>query len=237
MRETQTFFEQIQVSNEFMLTLGIAIIAGIILGIDREIKMKGIGVKTITIIVLSSAMLTNMALEISYLHSATQQRVVDPTRIPSYILSSLGFLGAGVILHKNNNVIAGLTTAAMVWSSAAIGIMIGYGYYGEALMLDILIVVLINVIPHIVKFFGPKTMRMDKVRMVIKYRGNSKDLIKHLKDHGIILGKIRIKDSDKTEDQHTLAVTAMIDEKKKITDVYDELSRYEKIVNLDIEGI
>lgn len=231
------FVENISVSGDFITTLIVALIAAVVLGIDREIKMKGIGVKTITIIVLSSAMLTHLALEISYLHSATQQRVVDPTRIPSYILSSLGFLGAGVILHKNNNTIAGLTTAAMVWSAAAMGIMIGYGYYAEALVLDFVIVVLINITPHVVKFFGPKTMRMDKIRMTIKYTGDSKPLVLFLKEEGIILGKIRIKDSDKGENLHSLAVTAMIDERLKITDVYDTIRKYESIVALDIEGI
>lgn len=225
------------IDSVFIIKLAVAMIAAVILGVDREVKMKGIGVKTIMVIFLSATMLTHLALEISYTHSAIQQRVVDPTRIPSYILSSLGFLGAGVILHKSNNVIAGLTTAAMVWAAAAMGILIGFGYFGEALLIDIVIVVAINFVPAIVRFFGPKTLRMEKIRMTVKYKGDSKELIQYLKSEGIILGKVRIKDSDKESNQHSLTVMAMVHEDRYVTDIYELIRKYPSVVTLDIEGI
>lgn len=146
-------------------------------------------------------------------------------------------MGAGLILHKQNNVIAGLTTAAMVWSSVVLGIMIGFGYTREALMIVVILVVLINLIPNVIRYLGPKTMRMEKIRMSIRYTGDSKELIGYLKEHGIILGKVRIKDSDKEKDQHSLTVTAMIKDNTYITDVYDIVRKNESVMTLDIEGI
>ena len=131
----ETLSEFIGIDADLLLKISIALVASFIFGMDREIKMKGIGVKTTMIIFVASTVLTHVALEISYEHAAKQLRVVDPTRIPSYLLSSIGFLGAGLILHKQNNVIAGLTTAAMVWSSVVLGIMIGFGYSREVMLI------------------------------------------------------------------------------------------------------
>lgn len=227
----------LEIDSDLLIKLSVALLASFIFGMDREIKMKGIGVKTTMIIFVAAAILTHIALEISYDHAARQLRVVDPTRIPSYLLSSIGFLGAGLILHKQNNVIAGLTTAAMVWSSVVLGIMIGFGYSREALLIVIVLVILINCLPKCVRFFGPKTMRMEKIRMTIKYKGDSKQLIQHLKNNDIVLGKVRIKDSDKEQDLHSLAVTAMIKDNTYITDIYDVVRQNDSVVALDVEGI
>ena len=105
------------------------------------------------------------------------------------------------------------------------------------MLIVVVLVVLINTIPSVVRYVGPKTMRMNKIRMHIKYKGDSRELIQYLKTNGILLGKVRIKDSDKGEDQHSLTVTAMIKDDTYITDIYDTVRKNEKVVFLDIEGI
>jgi putative Mg2+ transporter-C (MgtC) family protein len=224
-------------SDGFLLKIAVAMVAAIILGIDREYKMKGIGVKTIVIVFLSSTVLTHLSLMISFDLSAVQQRVMDPGRIPSYILSSIGFLCAGVILHKTNNVIAGLTTAAMVWAAAGIGILIGFGYYAEGLLVSIVIVASVNIIPYIIKFIGPEQLRMRKIKMTIIFSGDTNLLIKHLKEGKLKLGHIHIKDSKEIEDGHKLTLTALVDEKRYVTDVYEHIKKYEKVDSLSIESM
>jgi putative Mg2+ transporter-C (MgtC) family protein len=224
-------------SDGFLFKIAIAMVAAIILGIDREYKMKGIGVKTIVIIFLSSTVLTHLSLMISFDLSATQQRVMDPGRIPSYILSSIGFLGAGVILHKTNNVIAGLTTAAMTWAAAGIGILIGFGYYAEGLFVSIVIVASVNIIPYIIKIIGPEQLRMRKIKMTIIFSGDTNSLIKHLKEGQLKLGHIHIKDSKEIEDGHKLTLIALVDEKRYVTDVYEHIKKYENVDTLAIESM
>lgn len=97
---------------------GFAIIAGLILGAEREMKDKSAGLKTITIICLGSALFAIM----SYKMAGDG----DPTRIASYIVSGIGFLGAGVIF-KSGFAVYGLTTAGIIWIAAAIGMAIGFG--------------------------------------------------------------------------------------------------------------
>ncbi len=96
----------------------VSLLAGVILGYERELKDKSAGLKTITIICLGSTLFTIL----SYKFSGDG----DPTRIASYVVSGIGFLGAGVIFKEGFNVY-GLTTAGIIWIAAAIGMSIGFG--------------------------------------------------------------------------------------------------------------
>lgn len=58
----------------------------------------------------------------------------DPMRLAAQIISGVGFLGAGVILHRHDDAISGLTTAAIVWASAGVGITCGAGFYFHAFL-------------------------------------------------------------------------------------------------------
>ncbi len=96
-----------------------ATIAGLILGFERELKDKSAGLKTITIICLGSALFTIISFKVGVGTS-------DPGRIAANISTGIGFLGAGVIFKEGFNVY-GLTTAGIIWISAAIGMAIGFG--------------------------------------------------------------------------------------------------------------
>ncbi|MGA9212689.1 MgtC/SapB family protein [Kaistella sp.] len=96
----------------------ISLIAGLILGFEREMKDKSAGLKTITVITLGSTLLSILSYKLA--------GNGDPTRIASYIVSGIGFLGAGVIFKNGFNVY-GLTTAGIIWIAAAVGMAIGFG--------------------------------------------------------------------------------------------------------------
>ena len=96
-----------------------ALAAGVILGLERELKDKSAGVKTISVITLGSALISIISYKVTGAN-------FDPTRIASYIVSGIGFLGAGVIFKDGVNV-SGLTTASVIWLAAAVGMSIGFG--------------------------------------------------------------------------------------------------------------
>lgn len=118
----------------------ISLTAGLILGLEREMKDKSAGLKTITIICLGSTLFSI----ISYKLAGTG----DPTRVASYIVSGIGFLGAGVIFKEGFSVY-GLTTAGIIWIAAAIGMSIGFGeiYIAFTFLMCALIVI------YVAKFF------------------------------------------------------------------------------------
>lgn len=113
-----------------------SLVAGLIFGVERELKDKSAGLKTITIICLGSTVFTLL----SYKMGAGNSE--DSTRIASYVVSGIGFLGAGVIF-KNKYSVKGLTTAAIIWASAAVGMAIGFGEFFIALNLLIVVSVVL----------------------------------------------------------------------------------------------
>jgi len=102
-----------------ILKISLAFLLGGIIGIDREYMNKAAGLRTLILICIGSCLYTIFSILI------TEK---SPDRIASNIVTGIGFLGAGVIFKEDNRV-KGLTTAASIWVTAAIGMGIGGGYY------------------------------------------------------------------------------------------------------------
>ncbi|HET8839169.1 MAG TPA: MgtC/SapB family protein, partial [Flavobacteriaceae bacterium] len=112
-----------------------AIAAGLLIGLEREYKDKDAGLKTNTLVALGAAVFVMVSLEFE------GDKWVDTSRVLSQVVVGIGFLGAGVILQRKNK-IEGLTTAATVWCSAALGCLAALGWYAELALTTILIVVI-----------------------------------------------------------------------------------------------
>lgn len=108
--------------NEDFIKIALSLLAGLLLGIEREVKDKAAGFKTITIICLGSTLFTILSYKMGVGESE------DATRIASYVVSGIGFLGAGVIF-KDGITVNGLTTAGIIWIASAIGMSFGFGEY------------------------------------------------------------------------------------------------------------
>src|SRR6476661_889679 len=108
---------------DIMLRLALSVMAGGLIGAEREYVSKSAGFRTLMLICLGSCLFTLCSLFIGNGQSSD--------RIASNIVTGIGFIGAGVIF-KDDNRVKGLTTAAAVWVTAAIGMAIGGGYYWEA---------------------------------------------------------------------------------------------------------
>ena len=122
------------------LTLGGALLLGLAVGYERTYHGRAIGMRTYGLVCMSSAALTTFvgypALWYGGGH-ASANMAVDPTRVVQGIVTGVGFLGAGVIMKDGLN-IRGLTTAASVWSSSVIGVLVGVGFHGSAILLAFL---------------------------------------------------------------------------------------------------
>lgn len=112
-----------------MLPLACSVVAGLLIGIEREFRGKPAGLRTHALVCLASAMMTLLALRMdqwSVSLPPDTQIITDMSRMPHAILTGIGFLGAGVIFREGPSV-QGLTTAASVWYTAALGIVFGAG--------------------------------------------------------------------------------------------------------------
>jgi putative Mg2+ transporter-C (MgtC) family protein len=124
---------------EMILRLLLAAALGLIIGLQREWKGKPAGVRTLALISMGSAMFSIIS-EMGFIGG-------DPSRIASGIVTGIGFLGAGAILHRHGGV-EGLTTATAIWASAGIGLAVGAGLYLIAVVATVITLVILF-IPHL----------------------------------------------------------------------------------------
>lgn len=130
------------ITYEVGIKLVLAATLSLVIGIERELKKKPVGLKTSLVIATFSCLLTIISIETAYSTPSREDIniTMDPLRLAAQIVSGIGFLGAGVILRRGNDSISGLTTAAMIWGAAGIGIAVGAGFYMDATLAVIIIV-------------------------------------------------------------------------------------------------
>jgi len=134
--------------SEIVLRLGAATLAGGLIGLNRDLQGKPIGLRTLGLVGLATAMVVLAAEAFGSI-----EKIPDAvSRIIQGILTGIGFLGAGVIVHRENRSrVQGLTSAACTWLTACIGIMCGAGQWR--------IVIVALAITFLVLIFGGKVER------------------------------------------------------------------------------
>jgi putative Mg2+ transporter-C (MgtC) family protein len=112
-------------SVSFLVNIVAAALMGMAIGLERQCRQHTAGLRTNTLVALGAALFVSLSLLMDDTNS--------PTRVASYVVSGLGFLGGGVILRDGLNV-KGLNTAASLWCSGAVGTLCGSGFAGHALV-------------------------------------------------------------------------------------------------------
>ncbi len=130
--------------------VSIAFIIGAIIGLEREFRSKPAGFRTMIIICVGSCVYTILSKE---------SNTTSPDRIASNIVTGIGFIGAGVIFKEGISV-NGLTTAALIWITAALGMAVGYHNYPLAVVVTAIVVIVLFVLEPVQKFIN----RFHKVR-------------------------------------------------------------------------
>src|ERR1700694_1580370 len=138
----------------FGLRLVVALVLGLVLGIEREFRGHPAGIKTMGLISLGACMFTALGLLPEF---GTR---VDPTRIAAQIVTGVGFLGAGAIMRQGSDV-HGLTTAASIWVAASLGMAVGFGYYIIAVFTTFLVIVMLVAIRPVELRFFRRNRRHD----------------------------------------------------------------------------
>lgn len=125
---------------QIIYQLTLAAILGMLVGFEREYHGKPAGLRTYMLVTVGAALFTILSV-----HSSVGEPYFDPSRIASQVVVGIGFLGAGLILVRGRR-IEGLTTAAGLWATAAIGMATGFGFYLIAVYTTILVVFILFVL-------------------------------------------------------------------------------------------
>ncbi|HNY17880.1 MAG TPA: MgtC/SapB family protein [Treponemataceae bacterium] len=143
--------------------IAISVVAGYLLGLERQIHRQPAGLKTHILICVGSTLLMLVSLILAgglEVLSGNARLVGDPGRFAAQVISGIGFLGGGAIIRQGFN-IKGLTTAATIWVSAAIGLAIGVGAYVPAAITLVAVLVTLVIMERFESsLFPPKSIKI-----------------------------------------------------------------------------
>lgn len=184
-----------------LIRLLISAVLGGMIGWERERRNKQAGLKTHLLVSVGSTliMLTSIYGFDSLLVNHPNARF-DPARLAAQVVSGIGFLGAGAILRRSDNVISGLTTAATLWIVAAIGLSVGSGFYLPAVVTTMIVLISTMLLNKLeTRFMSFKRSGNLRISMVAEDRPTSLEQITTLLEKANMkISKIHV--SDESDD-------------------------------------
>ncbi len=213
---------------DITLRILISIVLGALIGFERERRNRPAGLRTHILVSLGSCLFTISSIEFSKIYGG-----VDPSRVAANIVTGIGFLGAGTIM-KEGLTIKGLTTAATIWLSSAIGLSCGLGSYFSAILVSILaFFILIFVRSFELEKFGILKGNLKIFNVKVTDRPGQLGKI------GTIFGKygIHIRNVKFEREENILNIEFVLNvpENIEIKDVCNELSKEDFVIEVSTE--
>ena len=222
----------------FLNLLG-ALLLGALVGYERAYHGRAAGMRTYGLVCMASAGLVAIVGYPAYWYGGhplqAQSLVPDPTRVIQGIVTGIGFLGAGVIMKEGFS-ISGLTTAASIWASSAIGVLVGVGFYPAAMLLAILsascmmwMSTIEGTLPSheavaITLHFRPgHAVRADRLRQAARERG-----------YEIAEGTLVISGSEGEIEWRFVAVAASRSSATSLPDLAEELAHFDGVASFSL---
>lgn len=219
-------------STEFILRLLIAALLGGVIGLERNYRAKDAGFRTHFLVALGSALF----MLVSQYGFDTQLEKLskiswDPSRIASQVVTGIGFIGAGTIIFQKH-VVRGLTTAAGLWVTSAIGLTCGAGMYVVATASTVLVLLCLEALNFILLRFGLKSISLT---FSSHEKENVLEVIRRLKDDGVDISAYNMKERPTPEGK--IFIISM-EAKVKRSDYDTKLLQFiSELENVEIESI
>lgn len=201
------------------------VLSGLI-GLEREVKRHPAGFRTHLLVGVGSCMLMVLSLfGFNDVISSNANIRYDPSRLPSYVVSGIGFLGAGTILVHGITV-RGLTTAASIWVVSGIGLVVGAGMYFVAIFTTIIVIlslIFLNKWEHLIL----RTTKTETLYLVVKNREiSATSIIGILEKRGISVVKMDVGDiPDANENIVKYSFVVNFPKTDTLPEVYDDLAK------------
>ena len=195
----------------FVLRLFVAAMLGGVIGLEREYRAKEAGFRTHFLVALGSGLfmiLSQFGFDDVLGHY--EQVSLDPSRIASQVVTGIGFIGAGTIIFQKH-VVRGLTTAAGLWVTSAIGMTAGAGMYVLSIATTVLVLLCLEALYFILQHFGTRNIT---VTFSTPKEENIQLVLQRLRDKEIIIDSYEMKRKD-TSSGHYYVVTMEMKFKRK----------------------
>lgn len=205
-----------------IIRIVLAFLCGGLIGMQRERHGRSAGFRTHIIVCIGSALTAMTGIFMSDILGFD----TDPMRLSAQVLSGIGFLGVGTILVTGHTHVKGLTTAAGLWTIAAVGLAIGAGFYEAA----ILCVIILAIVMAYLGNFGSRRIKMD-VYLEITGSRNINTVIKDIKKAGYTIDNIEVHSAKSgTYGNIGLSIVTGIPKKSNEEKVIDDITAVENVV-------
>ena len=217
-------------TGDMLVRLLVAAVLGSIIGWERERRAWTAGLRTHMMVCLGSSLI--MIVSAFGFHDVLGAKgvVLDPSRVAAQVVSGIGFLGAGTILFLRNEVVKGLTTAAGLWTVAAIGLAVGGGLYIPALATTAIAMVILIVFKPVEERFFAKN-RFKNIKVLLKLNEVKMDEIESiLKAYHIGFEEVNLASTvDPGVTEMKIRIKKTFTEKKKMMTLLEELKNLKGI--------
>ena len=216
---------------ESISKLMIALLLSGLIGFEREINKHSAGFRTHILVGVSSCLMMLLSINgFDYFIENYDNVRFDPARIPSYVISGIGFLGAGTII-VNGGTIRGLTTAASIWAVSGLGLIVGIGMYKEGIMTTIIILISLVVLNKLETFLHQKNhFIIFEVKLYGK--NNTKEFMQKIRSFPVELRELDISNESNVMTRIKMYIDAI--HYKKRENLYEWLMEQEEVDKIKI---
>ena len=196
---------------ELLAQLGLAVLLGGAIGFERELGGKPAGLRTNILICIGSVLYTKLSMTMAGANA-------DPTRVAAQIVTGVGFIGAGTILHARGAVV-GLTSAATIWVVAAIGVALGAGHYYEACGATLLVILVLQGLGRVEGFISrqstrshltiharPEPATLEDLEALVRRAGLDVERVESRKENVDLVVELDVRGPKRLHDQVMIAI-------------------------------
>lgn len=219
-------FAEWTIRNVLIRVIAATVLGGVI-GLDRGMKHRGAGTKTITVVCLGATlvMLTEQYIQINF------PGLANMSRMAAQVISGVGFIGVGTIIISRHRV-RGLTTAATLWASACVGLAVGIGFVEGGVLITAMMLLSLHVLPYVERF-ATRHSHYCNVFIDLEENRDLHIVIKTLKEAGVVIDSL---DSSESRTEGAGVSVHMVLYLKKAatrTQMYDILTKLDKVLSVD----
>ena len=192
---------------EFFARILVAALCGAFIGYERNNRLKEAGIRTHLIVALAAALIMVVS-KYGFGDVTTHPGIaLDPSRIAAQIVTGVGFLGAGMIFVRNQN-ISGLTTAAGLWASACMGLAVGGGFYECVGLAFLLIFLVVHLLPAVELYIVENAKNMN-IYVEFHSLNDVAEIINRIKAKDVTIYEVEVDHGKQTPSQHPNAVFSL----------------------------
>ncbi len=225
---------------DMLARVGVAMLCGGIIGIDRGRKHRPAGFRTYMLVCVGSAMTMILGTYLSYMllnvwqtdHAGILANT-DVSRFGAQVINGIGFLGAGTIIVTGRQQVKGMTTAAGLWASACMGLCIGAGFYQAALICCVLMFAAIVLFTRLERFI---LSRSRNINLYVEFEDieDLSDIIEKLNEHGTRIFDVEVTKAKHSETHYPNAIFSLrIPKKKTHTAIMTAVAEIESVRSIE----